>query len=135
MALTIFATLLHICSWKSCVLPTPQMGYTFIAHTVSVMYVSVPEDMEGGELELLGSHEEAHGTGRPSPAPALESVTPKHNLHAEFRGDSVHRVRGYATKTNQLRISLVLEQYKVAEENEQFLVPYREFQKNGMIMM
>lgn len=99
------------------------------------MYVSVPEDMEGGELELLGTHMEANGPGRPSPAPTLESITPRHNLHAEFRGDSVHRVRGYATKTNQLRISLVLEQYKVSEENEQFLTPYRVFQKNGMTMM
>lgn len=99
------------------------------------MYVSVPEDMEGGELELLGNHEDVYGPGRPSPAPALERITPRHNLHAEFRGDSVHRVRGYATKTSKLRISLVLEQYKVTEENEEFLVPYRLFQKNGMTMM
>ena len=31
--------------------------HTFVAHQVSVLYVSVPEDMEGGQLELF-----SHGT-------------------------------------------------------------------------
>jgi hypothetical protein len=70
----------------------------FLAHTVSVMYVSVPEDMEGGELELLGPGEEVYRDGRDEsdPAEALEVVSPVENMHAEFRGDrcAVCRARG-----------------------------------------
>jgi hypothetical protein len=106
------------------------------------MYVSVPEDMQGGQLEILGDRETAYkktvevdGEEQPVQPDAIETIVPKHNLHAEFRGDSYHRVRGYATDTSTLRVSLVLEQYKLNKKDEKFLTPYKESEKNGMTMM
>lgn len=99
------------------------------------MYVSVPEDMKGGELELLGDRETAFPNEEENEPKAIEAIAPTHNLHAEFRGDSFHRVRGYATDTSTLRISLVLEQYKLEEEDAQYLIPYVQSEKNGMTMM
>lgn len=114
-----------------------QRGFNFLAHTVSVMYVSVPSDMTGGQLELLGDGETAYSDTNKNltEIPPLESIAPKLNLHAEFRGDSFHRVRGYATETSTLRVSLVLEQYLLDADDEQYLVEYKQSEKNGMTMM
>lgn len=94
--------------------------------------------MKGGELELLGSPDSVYGPGGYTGeglAPALEKIVPKENMHAEFRGDSLHRVRAYETDTADVRVSLVLEQYKVPEEDLKYLVKYAHKQKNGMTMM
>lgn len=92
--------------------------------------------MTGGELELLGTQEEAYPDGEhDAEAPVMEKIEPKENLWAEFRGDSLHRVRAYETETDDLRVSLVLEQYKIPKEDEHFLVKYDHKQKNGMTMM
>lgn len=58
--------------------------------------------MKGGELELLGPKSEADDetdevTGEDGLAEALETIVPTENKHAEFRGDSYHRVRAYET--------------------------------------
>lgn len=114
--------------------PFEQPDTSFLAHTVSVMYVSVPPDMQGGQLELLGNmttYSDADGVE----PPPIDSVFPVHNLHAEFRGDSYHRVRGYATETSILRVSLVLEQYLLDADDEKYLVEYQQSEKNGMTMM
>lgn len=81
--------------------------HQFLAHTVTVLYVRVPEDMEGGQLEVLGPDDQ-------DLEPA--SVEPRENRMARFRGDSLHQVRGYHTNTKDLRVSLVLEQYHVDDE-------------------
>lgn len=92
--------------------------------------------MTGGELELLGTDEEAYPGGeRGAEAPAKETITPRENLWAEFRGDSLHRVRAYETETDDLRVSLVLEQYMIPKEDEHFLVKYHHTHKDGMTMM
>jgi hypothetical protein len=107
-------------------------GITFLAHAVSVLYISVPPDMSGGELELLG------------PAPSedvvpedfeIQHVAPVENRMAQFRGDSYHQVRGYSTDTDVLRISLVLEQYRVAPAYQNGVDQYVESVKDGMTMM
>lgn len=90
--------------------------------------------MQGGQLELIGNLTKYSETGSDEPPP-IESIFPKHNLHAEFRGDTYHRVRGYSTETSTLRISLVLEQYLLDADNEQYLVDYQQSEKNGMTMM
>lgn len=64
-----------------------------------------------------------------------ETIRPVENSFAQFRGDSYHRVRGYGTATSRQRVSLVLEQYSIAEENERFLLEYEQSEKNGMTMM
>lgn len=101
----------------------------FLAHRVNVLYVSVPEDLVGGELELLGNDREY------DPEHPVAAVKPIENLMAAFRGDSYHQVRGYDTETDDLRISLVLENYVVAKENEKYLLDYDQSEKDGMTMM
>jgi hypothetical protein len=103
----------------------------FLAHTVSVLYISVPEDMVGGQLELLGIGEEHHT----NPDHVVDSVHPVEDYSATFRGDSYHQVRGYDTATDTLRISLVLEQYKLDEENAPYMIEYEQSEKDGMTMM
>jgi len=105
--------------------------HTFVAHQVSVLYSSVPSDMEGGDLELF-----PYGDGYPdAAAPPLESVAPKENLLVTFRGDAFHQVRSYRTKTGSERISLVLEQYKIDEDVYPKTVKFVEAHKSNMTMM
>jgi hypothetical protein len=106
-------------------------GTDFLAHTVSVLYISVPKDMVGGQLELLGIGEEHHR----NPNKVHESIVPVEDFSATFRGDSYHQVRGYDTSTDTLRISLVLEQYKLSEEDSKFMIEYEQSEKDGMTMM
>lgn len=102
-------------------------------------YVDLPPDMRGGELELLGTTAQVYPNGEDGDTeklpPALEIIVPEENMHAEFRGDSLHRVRAYETDTEDVRVSLVLEQYKVPEEDLKYLVEYHHKQKDGMTMM
>ena len=87
--------------------------HTFVAHQVSVLYVSVPEDMEGGQLELF-----SYGNGVVPPnAEPNDAVEPKENLMVTFRGDAFHRVRSYRTRSARERVSLVLEQYYIGDEH------------------
>lgn len=68
---------------------------------VSVLYVRVPPDMEGGEL-VLRSHK--HQLGQ---------IKPQMNTLIYFQGDLTHSVN--AVKTPGNRLSLVCEQYTLSE--------------------
>ena len=68
---------------------------------VSVLYVQVPDDMEGGQLIL---HRR-----RP-----LATVTPQTNLLVEFKGNLRHEV--CAVECSTPRISLVLESYQLPDD-------------------
>jgi hypothetical protein len=107
-------------------------GITFLAHAVSVLYISVPPDMNGGELELLGSAPSEEVVPENF---EIQHVEPVENRMAQFRGDSYHQVRGYSTDTDALRISLVLEQYRVAPAYQNGIDQYVESVKDGMTMM
>ncbi len=64
---------------------------------VSVLYVKIPEDLEGGELLLQkGSF-------------TIQTIKPQENLLLYFKGNLTHSVNHI--KTSQVRISLVCEQY------------------------
>ena len=105
--------------------------HMFIAHQVSVLYNSVPEDMVGGELEMF-----PYGMGYPEFEAAPEKkVTPKENTLVTFRGDAFHQVRSYKTKTGSERVSLVLEQYKIDKDMYGKTVRYLEAFKSNMTMM
>jgi predicted 2-oxoglutarate/Fe(II)-dependent dioxygenase YbiX len=69
---------------------------------VSVLYVRVPENMEGGELVLK------------SPKRQVGQVTPQANTLVYFQGDLTHSVN--AVKTPGNRLSLVCEQYNLTED-------------------
>ena len=87
-----------------------------IAHQVNVLYVNVPEDMEGGTLEVF-PYESGNATAPPDmkvTAPE-EVMKPSENTMIAFKGDSWHQVKGYKAVRGQMRISLVLEQYQVSD--------------------
>ena len=69
---------------------------------VSVLYVRVPEGMEGGELVLRSSHKRQVG-----------QIKPQFNSLVYFQGDLTHSVN--AVKTPGNRLSLVCEQYSLSD--------------------
>ncbi|MBD2495956.1 2OG-Fe(II) oxygenase [Nostoc sp. FACHB-280] len=68
---------------------------------VSVLYVRIPENMEGGEL-VLKSHKRQLG-----------QIKPQMNTLLYFQGDLTHSVN--AVKTSGSRLSLVCEQYTLSD--------------------
>ncbi|MBD2693713.1 2OG-Fe(II) oxygenase [Anabaena catenula] len=68
---------------------------------VSVLYVRVPENMEGGELVLK------------SPKRQVGQIKPQSNTLVYFQGDLTHSVNAVTTPGN--RLSLVCEQYHLSE--------------------
>ena len=95
----------------------------YVAETVSVLYVSVPDDMRGGELEVRKVPDvylDAHGlkaraaVARDGGQVEAADVKPVENTLVTFRGDAHHRVRPFSTeKPGARRVSLVLEQYRL----------------------
>ena len=72
---------------------------------VSVLYLSLPEDLSGGDLVL--SHRKKQ-VGR---------IKPALNKVVRFQGDLMHQVTEVATQGAGLRISLVCEQYALDDEH------------------
>ncbi|MBC5795829.1 2OG-Fe(II) oxygenase [Sphaerospermopsis sp. LEGE 00249] len=69
---------------------------------VSVLYVRVPENMEGGELVLKSTKRQ------------VGQVKPQTNTLVYFQGDLTHSVNAVTTPGN--RLSLVCEQYNLTED-------------------
>jgi predicted 2-oxoglutarate/Fe(II)-dependent dioxygenase YbiX len=69
---------------------------------VSVLYVRVPENMEGGELVLRCQKRQ------------VGQIKPQVNSLVYFQGDLTHSVN--AVKTSGNRLSLVCEQYSLSED-------------------
>jgi predicted 2-oxoglutarate/Fe(II)-dependent dioxygenase YbiX len=69
---------------------------------VSVLYVRVPENMEGGELVLKAYKRQ------------LGQIKPQMNTLVYFQGDLTHSVN--AVKTPGNRLSLVCEQYSLSDD-------------------
>ena len=82
---------------------------SFIAHQVDVLYLQVPSNMRGGRLLVW---DPGDATTQTSPR---EAIQPEPNLWVTFRGDAKHGVEKCCTDSGEgnVRISLVLEQYKV----------------------
>ncbi|MGL5076874.1 MAG: 2OG-Fe(II) oxygenase, partial [Waterburya sp.] len=72
---------------------------TVIPKMVSVLYVRVPSDMEGGELILTRNGNQ------------VGKIKPQQNTLLYFHGSLTHSVNRVKTKTSESRISLVCEQY------------------------
>ena len=91
----------------------------FLAHTVTVLYLAVPDGMSGGELHLF-DYERRGWLLRESGTPDA-IVTPVEGHLTSFRGDSLHRVTEAAlnqsaseeAEQGTARVSLVLEQYRI----------------------
>jgi len=89
--------------------------------SVSVLYVRVPEDMEGGELVLKLQKRQ------------VGQVKPQTNSLIYFQGDLTHSVNAVTTPGN--RLSLVCEQYSLSEDEleeiPEFTLESRANQGNG----
>lgn len=110
----------------------------YIAHSVSVLYLQVPKGMEGGELELFETIEDGIEAGPDA------TVIPAEGDLILFRGDAFHRISSMSLAgdhgfepdelghweededefegaeemvrgEDRLRISLVLEQYRIPD--------------------
>jgi len=77
---------------------------------VNVLYVDIPEDMEGGELELYSTAVHKYVPGRKP----LQRVRPQVGMLCRFRGDMFHKVNSMK-RGSRPRISLVLEEYVLAD--------------------
>jgi len=77
----------------------------FIAHSVSVFYVTLPDSFSGGKLLLYGNSKDN--------MQPLDVIIPEENLLIAFRGDSFHSVEAFYSDSNTKRVSLVLEQYNI----------------------
>lgn len=92
------------------------------AHATHVWYAAVPPDMEGGKLELQlfglqdGMSDDEVRVARRAGAIQADEVTPERNMLVTFRGDAFHRVMPYQTSSPTVRVSLVLEEYRIAED-------------------
>merc|ERR1712070_901020 len=63
------------------------------AHTVSVLYIKIPQEFHGGQL-VLKEKREIHEKGMVwSGVVATHNVTPHEGLLVNFRGDALHSVR------------------------------------------
>ncbi|CAK0748318.1 hypothetical protein CVIRNUC_001830 [Coccomyxa viridis] len=78
----------------------------------SVLYLQVPEDMQGGELTVAGSDMDPE-----------EHVQPETNLLVRFRGNATHRVEEFMSQSQ--RISITLEQYDLPLEVSRFVPEYQ----------
>jgi predicted 2-oxoglutarate/Fe(II)-dependent dioxygenase YbiX len=89
--------------------------------SVSVLYVRVPEDMEGGELVLKLQKRQ------------VGQIKPQTNSLIYFQGDLTHSVNAVTTPGN--RLSLVCEQYSLSEDEleeiPEFTLESRANQGNG----
>ena len=89
--------------------------------SVSVLYVRVPENMEGGELVLKSQKRQ------------VGQIKPQTNSLIYFQGDLTHSVNAVITVGN--RLSLVCEQYCLSEDEleeiPQFTLESRANQGNG----
>lgn len=92
-------------------------GKLIVAHQVNVLYLDIPNSMEGGALEVWPFSERHEELGK-------AIVRPTSNLMVEFRGDAYHRVGSMKLQGEQPRTGIVLEQYKVPEAYYPYTLPF-----------
>lgn len=78
---------------------------------VSVLYVRIPENMEGGELVLKSTKRQ------------IGQIKPQINSLVYFQGDLTHSVN--AVKTGGNRLSLVCEQYNLTEDELEYIPVFK----------
>lgn len=113
-------------------LKTSWIFNTWLAHQVNVLYVTVPQDMMGGWLQIWKYDRQPSQRITEDMRTPDRTVTPEENTMIAFRGDSFHRVMGYTTRTQTKRISLVLEQYKVDPLFYPFTTQFAFYRKDDM---
>lgn len=102
---------------------TVVRNHRFLAHSVSVFYLTVPRDMVGGQLHLWNSDPRERiligSRFKDIRRPPDAEVVPKPNLFVRFKGDAFHAVKQYSSAESSSdgsgRLGLVLEQYRVPD--------------------
>ena len=100
------------------------------ARFINILYVNVPNDMKHGNFVawkkgLSLTHEIARPLGMiefvKNPKPKL-TVKPETGMYIKIRGDAYHKVEPFTSHTNDVRISLVIEEY-ICDNSELIQVP------------
>lgn len=112
----------------------------FAAHEVSVLYIQVPEGLQGGALKIftpdMSDGEESEDEEAEKKDETFEILPPKTGRLVRFRGDAPHEVLGCYGGDGRPRVSLILEQYKVPKlwygATETFDCGHCERAKNGI---
>lgn len=91
--------------------------YLHVAHQVNVLYLDIPEGLEGGELQVWPFE-------RGDTELDKTIVRPTENLMAEFRGDAFHRVGRMKLPDGKPRVGIVFEQYKITPDHYPYLIPF-----------
>lgn len=91
--------------------------YLHVAHQVNVLYLDIPEGLEGGNLEVWPFE-------RGDTELDKTVVRPGENLMAEFRGDAFHRIGKMKLPLGKPRIGIVFEQYKISPKFYPYLIPF-----------
>ena len=86
-----------------------------VPQLVSVLYVKVPEDIQGGELVL-------------SREGVSKAIAPVHNTLLYFLGNLTHSVNPFYSE--QPRISLICEQYNLPEERLEYIPDFEIISEN-----
>lgn len=89
----------------------PYLGGHRAPELVSLLYVQVPDDLEGGVLTLWGRPKDLDKSGRSG---YEAEVTPMTGLLVQFDGEVVHSVSKVTTKSH--RIGVIVEEYRLEEE-------------------
>ncbi|BDA42059.1 hypothetical protein COCOBI_02-8600 [Coccomyxa sp. Obi] len=83
-----------------------------LAFQTSILYVSIPKNMRGGEISLFKK-----GTaGSKSTFIDLIKLTPADNMLITFQGDIPHQVQDFETDDPTPRVSIALEQFYVPQD-------------------
>ncbi len=85
----------HMNSFKFC---KNDLCASFNAKAVQVLYISIPSNMEGGNLAFHMDSERS-------------VVTPENNMLVKFDGRLLYSVSPFSSPSNEHRISLVLKSY------------------------
>jgi len=95
-----------------------------LAFSVSVLYLSVPQDIKGGELHLRNVSRPLWRRSDDKDKEIDHRIPPRENNLCVFRGDAEHAVQKFNSERKENRISVVLEQYKVPIADVSWLLDF-----------
>lgn len=108
-----------------------------VPYETTVLYLSVPTDMEAGRFVIDSNMRDFHQIGDSEESVSLPVlydkphddivIQPEENLLVRFRGDVPHHVEGFRSSLKGdagVRLSLVVEQYKLPHRYLRMVKPF-----------
>ncbi|KAK9909639.1 hypothetical protein WJX75_005421 [Coccomyxa subellipsoidea] len=108
----------HVDHW---VLHNNSNTCRILAFQTSILYITVPQGMRGGELVL---YKKGINIVPGMTTNRLMTVTPAENLLIKFQGDLPHQVQDFVTEDQRPRVSIALEQFYIPDELYQHAVEF-----------